>query len=92
MATKPQRPERREVALSLLNAAIEAVNIAKEASSITPAQAAFSAAGVLLTMIKVHFFPLCDEMSQVHSWPGIEDQRTGLCRARSILRRYLQGP
>ena len=67
MATKSQRPKGREGALSLLNAAIEAVNLAKEASSITPAQAAFGAAGVLLTMIKVRFLPFCDEMFQVHS-------------------------
>ena len=66
MATKFQRPKGREGALSLLNAAIDAVNLAKEASSITPAKAAFGAAGVLLTMIKVRFLPFRGEMSQVY--------------------------
>ena len=67
MATKSQRPKGREGALSLLNAAIEAINFAKEASSITPAHAAFGAAGVLLTMIRVRSLLFCNEMPQVHS-------------------------
>ena len=66
MATKFQRPKGREGVLSLLNAAIDAVNLAKEASSITPAKAAFGAAGVLLTMIKVRFLLFRGEMSQVY--------------------------
>lgn len=57
MATEPQRPNGREKVLSLLNAAIGVVNLAKEAASVTPAQVAFSAAVVLLTMIKVSFLP-----------------------------------
>ena len=55
MATTSQRPKGREGALSLLNAAIDSMNLAKDASSITPAQGAFSAAAILLTMIKVCF-------------------------------------
>ena len=55
MTTGSQRPKGREGALSLLNAAIDAINLAKEASSITPAKVAFGAAGILLTMIKVRF-------------------------------------
>ena len=39
----------------MLNSAIDAINLAKEASSITPAKVAFGAAGILLTMIKVRF-------------------------------------
>ena len=55
MATKSQRPKGQEKVLFLLNAGIQAVNLAKEASGVTPAQVAFGAAGVLLTMIKVCF-------------------------------------
>jgi len=71
MAATSQRPSRREGTISLLNVAIEAVNLAKEASSITPAKAAFTSAGVLLTMIKVCFL-LCDEMFEVHTQLGID--------------------
>ena len=36
-----------------LNMAIDALNLAKEAASVTPAKAAFTSAGVLLTMNRV---------------------------------------
>ena len=39
--------------LSSLNAAIEAMNLAKELASVTPAKAVFGSVGVLLTMIRV---------------------------------------
>ena len=48
-----RRQKRRDDALSLLNVAIEAVNLAKEVSSITPAKAVFGTVSALLTMIKV---------------------------------------
>ena len=70
MAATSQRPSRREGTISLLNAAIEAVNFAKEASSVTPAKIAFASAGVLLTMIKV--CSLCNEMFQAHTHSGID--------------------
>ena len=53
MGPKPQR--RRDAALSSLNVAIEAVNLAKEISSITPAKAVFGSISIVLTMIKVGF-------------------------------------
>ena len=43
--------------LSLLNVAIEAVNLAKELSSATPAKAVFGTVSALLTMIRVRFLP-----------------------------------
>ena len=58
MATKSQKPKERKTALSLLNAAIEVITVAKDAANATPAQAAFSAAAVLLTMIRVSFLLL----------------------------------
>jgi len=53
MDTKSQRPKGRSGVLSSLNVAIEATNLAKEISSITPAKAVFGSVGVLLTMIRV---------------------------------------
>jgi len=55
MSTTPQRQKRQEVTLSSLNAAIEAMTILKEATSITPAPAVFGTVSVLLTMIRVRF-------------------------------------
>ena len=50
-----QRPNGREGTISALNIAIEALNLAKEVSSITPAKAVFGTVSVILTMIKVSF-------------------------------------
>jgi len=47
------RQKRRDDALSLLNVAIEAMNLAKEVSSFTPAKAVFGSVSALLTMIMV---------------------------------------
>ena len=52
-----KRQKRQENAISLLNVAIEALNLAKEVSSATPAKAVFGSVSVLLTMIKVRFLP-----------------------------------
>jgi len=56
--SKRRRPKGRDGALSLLNLAIEAMNIAKEVSSITPAKAVFGSVYVLLAIIRVFFFLL----------------------------------
>ena len=53
MATKPKRPKGQDGNISSLNLAIEAMNLAKEVSSFTPAKAVFGSVGVLLTMIRV---------------------------------------
>ena len=57
MSTKSQRPKGREGAVSTLNAAIEAMDLAEKISSITPAKAVFGTVVVLLTLIKVCFLP-----------------------------------
>ena len=57
MATESQRPKGRESAVSLLNAAIDAMDLAEKISSITPAKAVFATVSVLLAMIKVFSFP-----------------------------------
>ena len=54
-----RRQKGRENVISSLNVAIETLNLAKEVSSITPAKVVFGSVGIILTMIKVNFFPLC---------------------------------
>jgi len=70
MEAKSQRPKDRKSVISLLNAAIEAVNLAKEISSITPAKAAFGVVSVLLTMIKVRFLFSSNGSLRAHTYPG----------------------
>ena len=53
MYTSYRLRKHRDDTLPLLNVAIEAVNLAKEISSVTPAKAAFGSVGVLLKMIRV---------------------------------------
>ena len=66
MDTKSQPQKRQDGALSSLNAAIEAMNLAKEISSITPAKAVFGSVSVVLTMIRVRFPPLQRSVPRSH--------------------------
>ena len=56
-----QRQKRQDNTLSLLNAATEAMNLAKEVSSATPARAVFGSVSALLTMIKVRSLPFSND-------------------------------
>ena len=58
MAAEPQRPKGREGTTLVLNATIEALNLAKELSSITPAKAVFGSVSIILTTIKVSLLPV----------------------------------
>jgi len=91
MDANSQRQKGRGGALSSLNVAIEALNLAKEISDITPAKAAFGSVSVLLTMVRVRSPRFCDDEFGVHVHPGLNDQRTGIRRAWVILRRYMPG-
>jgi len=53
MTTKSQRPKGRDGALSSLDGAIQAVDLAKEDSRTTQAKVAFGSVGALLAIIKV---------------------------------------
>jgi len=66
MDADSQRRKRRDGTLSLLGVAIEAMNLAKEVSSIAPAKAVFGSVGVLLTMIQVCSLPFSDDVFRVH--------------------------
>jgi len=74
MATTSQRPNRRDISLSSLNAAVEALNLAKEVSSITPAKAVFGTVSVILRMIRVSFLLACVERLQNEMHLGHNDQ------------------
>ena len=52
MEARSQRPKRQDGFFSALNVAIEALDLAKEISCVSPAKAVFGSAIVLLTMIK----------------------------------------
>ena len=85
MATKSQRQNGRESAVSSLNVANYAPNFAKDVSKIAPAKAAFGTAGVLLTTIGVGFLP----SGVVDCWPmctGPSDERSRLRRTGVSLR------
>jgi len=64
MEAKPRRPKGQEGTISTLNATIEAMNLAKELSSITPAKAVFGSVSVILTMTRVGFLLVCVDRVQ----------------------------
>ena len=64
--------------ISSLNVAIEALNLAKEAASVTPAKGVFGSVSILLTMIRVRFLSY-GRMLHVHVLPGFDGQQTRLC-------------
>ena len=66
MDPKSQRRKRQDNSLSLLAVAIEAMDLAKEVSSATPAKAVFGSVSTLLTMIKVHSL-FSDDIIHVHT-------------------------
>ena len=53
MNANPQEYQKRDGIVSTLNGGIEALNLAKEVLSITPAKAALGSASILLAMIRV---------------------------------------
>ena len=88
MNMNPQQQKTRDGALSSLSVAIEAMNLAKEVSSMTPAKAIFGSVSVLLTMIKVRL-QFHDDTLRVHVYPGLHGQQNRLGRARASLRRCI---
>ena len=80
MDANSRRQKRQDNASSLLNLAIEAMNLAKEVSSMTPAKAVFGSVSILLTMIRVRFLPssdvyprfTCDQDSMVNKSDYVE--------------------
>ena len=79
MADKSQRRKGGGRVIPTLSTAIDALNIAKEATNTTPVNPVFGSVAVLLTMIRVSSFLFRDEMREAHAQPGHDDQRAGLC-------------
>lgn len=67
-------PEPQDNALSSLDAAIKTLNIAKEASSTSPAKTAFGSASVILTTIMVRFLPVYVDELRAKTCAGIDDR------------------
>ena len=76
MEEKSQRPKDREGVISLLNATVEALDLANGISSTRPAKAAFGSVNVLLTMIRARSLLFCNDPFQIYAYPAFDDQRT----------------
>ena len=86
MTDNTQRPKGQGRGLSALNTAIDALNLAKEASSGTPANPVFGPVALLVTMIRVSSFLFSGETLQAHTQSGHDGQQTGLRRYWVVLR------
>ena len=67
MVDKSQRRKGGGRLIPTLNMAIDALNIAKEASSTTPVNPVFGSVAALLAMIRVSSFLFRDEMCEAHA-------------------------
>jgi len=67
MEPESKKPKGRRAAISALNGAIEAVNLAEKISTIPPAKTVFGSVGTLLMLIKVCFLLFCDNILQVYT-------------------------
>jgi hypothetical protein len=87
MASTSQQQKGRDRVLLTLDVFIQALNIAKDACGIPPAQIALGSASTLLTMIRVRF-PLFLSKHQLltHVYLGHLGQPSGLCRPWAELR------
>ena len=79
MGSMFQRPKGRDGVLSTLDVFIQGLNLAKDTCGIPPAQIAFGAASILLTMIRVRFPLLCGEEFLTPAYLGHYGQQSGFC-------------
>ena len=70
MASTSQPQKGRDVVLPTLDVFIQALNIAKDACGIPPAQIVLGSASTLLTMIRACFSLLCEDGQPTHAHPG----------------------
>ena len=71
MKAESQQPKGREDVIEELNATIEATTLAEKVSTIAPAKIVFGSVVILLALIRVCFPFLCQDLLQVHTWPGV---------------------
>ena len=67
--------KRREDAISMLNAAIEAMNLARDISSVTSAKIAFRSVSTLLTTIRVCFL-FCGDGLRIYVQSGLHGRQS----------------
>jgi hypothetical protein len=87
-----QPPKGRDRILSTLNVLIQAIDVAKDACGVPPAQIALGSASVLLTMIRVCSPILCEDEPLTHVFLGHDVQRPGLRGAWAVLRWCMPNP
>ena len=68
MVSDPQRQKGRDSTLSRLNLAIDALSLAKDISTIAPAQATFSSVCALLTILRVFVLLFCADGLPTHTF------------------------
>ena len=71
MASDSQQQKGRDGTLSKLNLAIDTLSLAKDVSTIAPAQAAFGAVCALLTILRVIVLLFCVDGLLTHIYPGL---------------------
>ena len=71
MEIESKKPRGRETAISALNAAVEAMNLAEKISTITPAKTVFRSVGILLTLIVVCFLLSCNDLLRIYTQLGL---------------------
>ena len=67
------RREHRDRTLVVLTTTIDAINVAKDVTSVTPAKAVLGSVGVILTMIRVRFL-FFEDIYHAHMQPGLHGQ------------------
>lgn len=85
MATKSRRQNGRDGALPTLDTAIGDLTLAKDKTGVTQAKAVFDSASVVVTMIRVSFFPAHVGKLLTGAYAGFGDQQKRLHRTRGNL-------
>jgi hypothetical protein len=88
----PQPQKGRDGVLSTLDVLIQALNLAKDACGIPPAQIALGSSCVLLTLIRVRFPTLREDKHLIHVSLGHNGQRSRLRRTWARLRWCMPNP
>lgn len=65
-------PKDQEDAISVVNAAIRALDLAENTSTITPAKTVFGSVSVLLTFIRARFLFFYNDLLQIHACIGLK--------------------
>ena len=89
MASESQQPNGLDNTSSTINLTIDALNLAKDRSTIAQVQAAFGAVAALLAEIRVFELLFCGDGLLIYISPGLRDQRRSLHQAWVVWRRYL---